>query len=350
MSVVKTRPVRVTAVVGTSKNAGKTTTLNNLIQFVPSKQRPLGLVSIGVDGEDYDFWLGHQKPKIFVQPGDSFATAERALAASTAPSKIVKRTGINTILGELIIWTATGAGSVLLAGVRTKRDLKVVVDAFKSIGTERILIDGSYQRTIAAAPDVSDEVIVATGAVLGSTVETVAKETSSFVSRLRLPAVDQSCTDEIELLAQAVSQGRPWISFTEAGITKSRPFNEAKETTFGTPGFLAKQIPGEYAVLAFPGAITDSLLSAITGFAGRHVKLLITDPTKNFASFDKMNAFFRHKGDIQVLRPTQVLAITVNPAGIVRPDLPTEQLVPAIQELVADIPVIPNRDPNLALL
>jgi len=81
VSVVKTRPVRVTAVVGTSKNAGKTTTLNNLIQFVPSKQRPLGLVSIGVDGEDYDFWLGHQKPKIFVQPGDSFATAERALAA-----------------------------------------------------------------------------------------------------------------------------------------------------------------------------------------------------------------------------------------------------------------------------
>src|SRR5690554_2852378 len=76
------------AVVGVAKNCGKTTTLNALIE--KHRDRPVGLVSVGIDGEQSDVLLGTEKPAIVVEEGHWVVSAEQALSRSTAPLEYVE--------------------------------------------------------------------------------------------------------------------------------------------------------------------------------------------------------------------------------------------------------------------
>ncbi len=334
--------LRVVAVVGTSKNAGKTTTLNRILERGRALFGPVGLVSIGVDGEEADFWLGHAKPRIRVRPGDRFATAEGALSAATADVAIGVRTGRSSVLGELVVATVTGSGAVLLAGVRAKADLRALIDGLWSMGAGKILIDGSYQRTMAAAPDVSDGVVVATGAVLGPTVERVAERTEAFVARLRLPVM---APNDVALLARATHENLPWV----AGADGPGPCLQALDTAFGTPAALSMVLPPGDSALAVPGVVTDSLIDGLVDLRGRSVRLLVSDATRVFASWDRVARFLERGGSIRVQHPIRVLAITVNPAGIVGPDLPADRLVDAIGARIGDVPVMAGQlDPDAA--
>ena len=57
------------AIVGCSKNSGKTTTLNMVLRDDLPGEPHIGLFSIGIDGEETDFWLGVPKPRVTVRPG-----------------------------------------------------------------------------------------------------------------------------------------------------------------------------------------------------------------------------------------------------------------------------------------
>lgn len=332
-AIVAANDLRVVAVVGTSKNAGKTTTLNRILARGRSLCGPIGLVSIGVDGEEADFWLGHPKPRILVQPGDRFATAEGALAAATAEVAIGVRTGRPSPLGDLVVATVTSPGAVLLAGVRAKADLQALVGGLQAMGAAKVLVDGSYQRTMAAAPDVSDGVVVATGAVLGPTVAQVAARTEAFVARLRLPAMDAR---DAALLARAAREDVPWLDARDG----MRPFPGALDTAFGTPAALAATMPPGDLALAVPGVVTDSLIDGLSEAGGRSVRLLVHDATRVFAAWERVARFLARGGCIRVARPIRVLAITVNPAGIVGPDLPAGALVEAIAARIEGVPVL----------
>jgi len=70
------------ALVGLSKNAGKTTCLNHLICAWQKSgiSRPLGITSIGRDGEEEDVVNGQPKPRIFIFSGTYLATAKSSLS------------------------------------------------------------------------------------------------------------------------------------------------------------------------------------------------------------------------------------------------------------------------------
>ena len=72
------------AIIGLSKNAGKTTCLNHIIAAwqETSQLRPLALTSVGRDGELEDILSGNPKPRIYVQTGTLIASAEGALLRS----------------------------------------------------------------------------------------------------------------------------------------------------------------------------------------------------------------------------------------------------------------------------
>ena len=59
------------AIIGLSKNAGKTTCLNHIIAAWAEscQQRPLALTSVGRDGESEDILNGNPKPRIYVPMG-----------------------------------------------------------------------------------------------------------------------------------------------------------------------------------------------------------------------------------------------------------------------------------------
>ena len=88
------------AIIGLSKNAGKTTCLNHIIAAwqETSQLRPLALTSVGRDGELEDILSGNPKPRIYVQTGTLIASAEGALLRSDALGSW-KLSNIRTALG-----------------------------------------------------------------------------------------------------------------------------------------------------------------------------------------------------------------------------------------------------------
>ena len=321
--------VPVIAVVGCSKNAGKTTTLNALLAGFGDDVPNPGVLSIGIDGEEVDFWLGVPKPRIEVREGAFVATAEGALAAGTALVEICERTGASTLLGELVVGRVTAAGSVLLAGIRSKDDVRDAVAAMQRLGVKRIIIDGAYQRLVAADPEVSDGTIVATGAVLGTTVEQVALRTQEFLLRLRVPGSDVDA--DRALMDAARSAGCMAIQALRAGdiVTVEGPTDPVAVRILGS---------GDVAV-AVPGAVGDDLVRQCAALSAGRIRLLARDPTRLFLS-PRESAFFRKRHDLRVLRPIRVLAVTVNPYSVLGWTLPREPLVAAVKAIADGLPVV----------
>lgn len=310
LRLIEPADVRIVAVVGTAKNAGKTTSLNRMVREGTGALDPMGLLSIGVDGEEADFWLGVPKPRISVRPGTLVATAEDALHAATARVTVCHRVGVRTSLGELIIGRVETPGAVLLAGVRHRADARLAVEAMSTLGARKILIDGSYQRMMAADPSLSHGVVLATGAVLGRSVEEVVDRTIEIVARLSLTVSDGP--GEAALLEAATAEGKPLIRTTDGSMT----------------------------LVAVPGPLSDGFLESLIGQNDTRFRVLLSDATRCFAGAGALARFIDAGHQVHVARPIRILAITVNPTSVTGPDLPKQALVDGIQAHVGGIPVL----------
>lgn len=331
-------PAMTVSVAGCSKNAGKTTVMNVLTRNW--QETRLGILSIGIDGEDADFWLGIPKPRVAVVPGTIIATAERALDASTADMKIVQRTGIGTPLGELVIAEAVTPGMVLLAGIRHKADVADICSRMKYIGAGKIVIDGAYQRLMSADPDISDGLILATGAILGKTVAEVTEKSLEFIDRIRLPQIDdpifQSLFQLTVTTGMAVMCGRDGAMTTADG-----PGPEAALALVAKPGY-------QTVAMAVPGVIPPGFCDRLAGGPGCGAllkdgctfTLLIQDATRIFIKGDEFNRFVRKGHRIQVAKRIHLIAIAINPVSVLGYTLPSEELVAAIEKMVPGIPVV----------
>ena len=69
INLIDARAATAVAIVGMTKNVGKTVTLNCLIDRYAAARRILGLVSAGYDGERFDRLTLKDKPRIHVPAG-----------------------------------------------------------------------------------------------------------------------------------------------------------------------------------------------------------------------------------------------------------------------------------------
>lgn len=157
------------ALVGTSKNAGKTTVLNALTSLLTSQGAVVGVASMGLDGEDTDAWLDFAKPKVLVERGTLLVTAERLIDRTAGALQLLGPVaGVQSSLGPLVVARARGPVGVQLCGVSHRAALAQAQAALLAAGATRLLVDGAYHRQAAAHPAVADATLVAIGAVLGA--------------------------------------------------------------------------------------------------------------------------------------------------------------------------------------
>lgn len=156
------------AVVGASKNAGKTTTLNALLAATAAQGLCAGLVSIGRDGEAFDAWLDFAKPRVRVEKGTLVVTAASVAAQSGRLLEPLMTLAFSSSLGPNCLARARSPGGVELCGVPHRRALVEAVADLRAWGAQRVLIDGAYHRQAPVHPHVSDAVVAAVGAVLGA--------------------------------------------------------------------------------------------------------------------------------------------------------------------------------------
>jgi hypothetical protein len=186
--IVWTRERLRVTVVGASKNAGKTTTLNALAAAASQAGERIGLVSIGVDGEAFDAWLDIPKPRVHVEKGTLVVTAARMAAEMPGLLRVLQDTGFASALGPTVLAEARGPGGVQLCGVPHRGHIIRAVAQLQERGADRVLVDGAYHRQAAAHADVADAVVLAIGAVLGDTATEAAERAALTLQALATPA------------------------------------------------------------------------------------------------------------------------------------------------------------------
>ena len=335
--VIEDPPVRTLAIVGCSKNSGKTTAMNHVLDGVRGVYDRVGVMSIGIDGEEADFWLGVPKPRVAVREGWLVATADKAIKGGTAQVRTIARTGAVTPLGELVLVRVEKPGVLLLAGVRHKTDVRTLVDLMFKHQASKVVIDGSYQRLMAADPEVSNGVILATGAILGRTVREVARRTRTTLDRLLLPEV--TSLDDRLLIGDAERHRR--VAVREAtGRIVVMPDPAAATDEAGLRVALGK---GD-ATVAVPGAASDRLMRVLVGHRFGRARLIVSDATRLFVSAPLFNKLRERGGEVLAARPIRLLAIAVNPTSVLGYELPEDALVAGVQAVAPGIPVFSFRE------
>ncbi len=144
--------------IGSDKNAGKTTALNFVYQFLRKKDlSKICLTSIGINGEIVDQYDGRQKPSISIEKNDFFLTASEHLVKLTGLYKTVHSFTLPNYSKNYILAQATSRQDLILEGPNNKSETiemkKILQHQFDM---DLLLIDGSIDRQFLADPLISD--------------------------------------------------------------------------------------------------------------------------------------------------------------------------------------------------
>ncbi len=174
-------------VVGTAKNAGKTTTFNALRAVAHRSGTTIAVTSIGRDGEAFDALDAAVKPRIRLPAGTFVALA--AALVPRSPAFAIVGAGDDGALGATVFARVVLTTTCELAGPPTARGMRRTIDRLHALCPGPVIVDGAIDR-IAPLAGGDDAVIVATGAASGATIARVAEVAAETVARLTVPARD----------------------------------------------------------------------------------------------------------------------------------------------------------------
>lgn len=317
------------AIVGLAKNVGKTTSLHWVMDEASSLNKRLGLVSIGVDGEQQDVWDYHQKPAIFMQKGMWAVSAKAALQDSHARFRIHDELKASSPLGPVYLIECTHAGTVKLAGTHMMVDIQRAKHRFKQAGIELTLIDGAYDRLAAAAEDIAQHFILCTGAALDARLEIAMKKTEEIITRWQLPRWSGSVDGYTE---------DKFVHYLKDHTWQQLPITSVLNRLEGLRKLSASGIDA----LGIPGALTEGIMHAFL-----HIKQpftwVVEDPTKLFLSLETMKRWYRVGGAINIRRKSNLCGIAVSPFSPYGSQANADEWLYAIKSISGDLPVIDAR-------
>jgi hypothetical protein len=308
------------ALVGLAKNTGKTVALAELLRELEEKGRRVGVTSVGRDGEVRDV-IDHriEKPSIVLAKGSLVATTDGLLRASGLEHELLEQTGIRTPLGQVLIARLKDPGAIEVAGASAATDVRAVSDAMLAHGAEQVLIDGAVDRRAASSPDVSDGLILSTGAVLSEDIDEVVTKTKDAVDLVRLPtAPDTTGPDSIAL--------PPRFALT-SDETKIGDLLDANPSA--TELIVAGTLPAQFL---------DALAPA-THRRRRTLTVVAEDPTKVFLADHGPSWYTSHNTHIQVARTIALTATTVNPVAPQSHRFDTVRLQALPQDAIVGVPL-----------
>lgn len=311
------------------KNTGKTTTINYLLDSAAREGLRVGLTSTGRDGEVLDVVSNLPKPSIQLPTGSVLATSRDSLNRVGAGLEILENTGVTNPLGEIVIASVRRAGTVEVSGPERTADLRQIVAALAK-RADLVLVDGALDRRAASAPALSRATVLATGAAVANTPHVVAAVTAHQVELLTLPKAD--CPS---LLAESVQNGE--VAVWGADGLKVLPLSTAVDG----PAEVLDFITGPEITLGLGGALADELLELLVEPARRYkgLQIVVRDGTCLFVSAAVWQRFRRAGGEVRVLSPIHLAAITVNPVDPRGRQFPIGELEAMLQQLLEDIPV-----------
>jgi len=305
----KIKDYKIISIIGLAKNVSKTTTLNHIIQSSKGNYT-LGLTSIGRDGEKYDAITTLPKPRIFVESGILIATATHSIKNSEAKIEILKTTGINTPMGEIVIARVISNGYIELAGPSINSELIFACKELLNLGSNLILIDGAFDRKSFASPLVSEATILSTGASVSKDMQEVIDITHHTMNLISL---------ENEENFQIINLAKDIISKAKVGII-NEDFSVKKLeilTALDSVDEILNFMTNKSKILVINGAITDKFLEDFMKKSDfyRSIKILVPDATKLFLNKSTFEKYSKKGGVIKVLNKIKIIVVTINPTS-----------------------------------
>jgi len=293
------------SIVGLAKNAGKTVTLNYLIEEAEDINLNIGITSTGRDGENTDLVTQTQKPSIYVSEGMYVATAKKMLMLSDAKVEILETTGISTPLGEVIIVKVRQKGNIQIAGPVSVTDMKYVAKRLKHYGARVVFIDGAIDRKAVSSPVITDACIIATGAVLSRDMKKVLEKTAHSVECYTLNQANEAIRKIV------IGQNKTCIIQNTGAVVVPDI-----KTSIDSGKKICELIDENSNYVFVKGAVTTSLLKEIgeNKFL-RGIKLIIEDGTKIFTDINVWNELRKKGLKVEALNAVKVIAVSLNPVS-----------------------------------
>jgi len=329
------------SIVGMAKNSGKTTALNFFIEEAMDEGLLIGVTSTGRDGESTDLVTGTEKPRVYLYSGTLVSVPTQLYDLAEAGLEILRMTNYHTSIGQLMLCRVVDSGYVQIAGPVNTTDHKKLCEEMFACGADMVLIDGAIDRKSIAAPDTSDAIVLATGAVLSRSLKKVVEETAHVVGLYQLPVLEQG---EARTLLESGTPDKITILEkvgAECGGLSARILD--LKTGLAASRFLDDEINDETEYIYIPGALTNSVIADINPEKLKRIKVVLKDPTKIF--IDSLNwQQLRKRGfTAYVLDNITVAAVTVNPIAPLGYAFGHEELRSAMEGALDGIPVVDVR-------
>ncbi|MCK9556580.1 MAG: GTPase domain-containing protein [Candidatus Cloacimonetes bacterium] len=242
--LISTGVIKNIALVGISKNAGKTSLLNSLLKEFPLPDR--AVMSTGIDGESEDRVFKTPKPQVHLFKGDIFCCDANTV---TQHGSSVSLLHSSQYAGrKLYLARAEESLATQITGPSALSHQRVMIDTMHQLGAHKVFIDGSLDRKSIALDDSIDALILAIGASFGSTEQIVTEIRRLCILRdIPTAELSVSCYNRLkESDALMILRKAQWQS---TGI-KSLIGNEKK---------VLELLEQEPRALYVPTSFTDSL-------------------------------------------------------------------------------------------
>ncbi len=292
--VEKEKNSEIIAIIGLSKNSGKTSFLNWLNNTFPADER--GIITTGRDGEDFDLVGGNKKPKVYI-PANTFFSTFAHIAQSNSPFiKIIRKLPFQT--GGKTLWLVKSlvALNTEIVGPSSVNDQIELSEIILAEGAEQILIDGSLDRkSILLSPKIKNFFLVVSPEVGSKSV--IFNELSRVVELSKIP-LQKNFNDKSNITIQ-------YDNHIEELDFASLYGNEKK---------LLNKIINQKNInkIYIPGAITDKSWKIIKAtFLNFNFDLILKNAFNihlNFHNFENMKKNIK----LYTQHPIKLLGIVVN--------------------------------------
>lgn len=331
---------RIISIVGMAKNAGKTVTLNHLLDEMNEKGLCAGLTSIGRDGERQDVVTKTDKPMIYARRNTIVATAEMLFNLSEVKMAVLEVTEHHTAMGRVIIGRTLSDGFVQVGGPVSNAAIRDVSEKMLAFGADYCLVDGALDRTSSASPAITDACILSTGAVVSRDMLKTVDQTAYRASLFSLKEVERSEVKALWKLAEDIK--KPILVDT----TGNHVVLSEVATALGAGRVIAENIDDTITTLIIPGAlVTQTIMDVVQTTPNyRNLTWVIGDATKIFIDHKDWLYFIRIGVNIEVHRSIKLLAITVNPYAPAGYFYDSKLFRAAMLQRVKEIPILDVMD------
>lgn len=146
--------------IGSDKNAGKTTAFNFIYRRLMERSIPSNevcITSIGINGEDVDFFDGRIKPKVKILEGSYFITASEHLEDHKEDYEALHCFSLTSFTKEYMLARCRSDFETIMEGPNCRGEIMQIKETIQRLFPLcTLLLDGSADRQFLAHPEVSD--------------------------------------------------------------------------------------------------------------------------------------------------------------------------------------------------